>query len=329
MGMMTGGHVTPIDHQYYYPADFRSAPDTYEVYSAIDGYIVSVGVDKEQVNPPDKIRLSIEGSCTFWVLYHLLTSLTPELALQALPAPGESTAVRIPVTAGQLIGYIGGRTLDFSVVNTEVTLTGYIVPEHYITEVGKIHIVDPFDYFDEPIRSQLLALDLRTTEPRGGKIDYDIDGRLIGNWFVEGTNGYQGYIPDREPRPTDYSKTHLAIVPDGIDPNVFTISIGSLLPNEQNQFGILGNAPDPARVSVETGLVVYELVRIVYADANGQLSHGLDHFARGVQRRDDQQVLGTVLVQLLDDRHLKFEVFMGKPASQVNGFASAAQVYER
>ena len=134
LGTMVGGHVTPIDHQYYVPVDFQSAPDTYEVFSAIDGFIVQVGVEQEQVNPPDKITVVIESSCTFWVWYILLTSLTPDLTQQALPAPGQTSAVRIPVQAGQLLGYIGGRTLDFSVVNSEVTLSGFIVPEHYAAE---------------------------------------------------------------------------------------------------------------------------------------------------------------------------------------------------
>ena len=329
MGMMTGGHVTPIDHQYYYPADFHSAPDTYKVYSPMDGYIVGVGIEKEQVNPPDKISVTIEGSCTFWVMYNLLTSLTPELSQQALPKPGESSAVRIPVTAGQVLGFIGGRTLDFSVVSSELTLSGFIVPEHYATEVWKLHVVDPFDYFEEPLRSQLLALDMRTVEPRGGKIDYDIDGRLIGNWFVEGTNGYAGYFPDRQPRPANYSSTHLAIVPDGIDPSVYSISIGSLLPNEQNQFGILGNGPDPAQVSVGTGLVVFELVQIGYIDAEGHIMHGLDHFVSGLRRNDSQQVIGTILMQLLEDRRLRVEAFMGRRASQVDAFTNAAVIYER
>jgi len=327
LGTMVGGHVTPIDHQYYIPIEFQSPPDTYPVYSAVDGFIVSVGVEHEVVNPPDKITVVIETSCTFWVWYNLLTSITPELSQQTLPGPGQSSAVRIPVTAGQLLGYIGGRTLDFSVVNSEVTLAGFIVPEHYDAEGWKTHVVDPFDYFDEPLRSQLLALDVRTAEPRGGEIAYDIDGRLIGNWFVEGTNGYAGFFPD-QPRPVNYSATHLAIVPDAIDPTTYTISIGSLLPNENNQFGILGNAPDPAQVSVETGLVVYELVQINWVDGNGQFWDRV-HYAAGVHRSDSSQVLGTVLMQLLDNRRLQVEVFMGKRASQVTGFTSAALVYER
>ncbi len=327
MGLMVGGHVTPIDHQYYLPTNFRSAPDTYPVYSPIDGFIDWVGIEPEKVNPPDKISLGIEYSCTFYVWYNLLTSLTPELSQQVLPAPGETSSVRIPVKAGQLIGYIGGRTLDFAIINSEVTLTGFIVPEHYGTESWKTHIVDPFDYFDEPLRSQLLALDVRSAEPRGGKIDYDIEGRLIGNWFVEGTNGYEGFFPG-QPRPAYYSSTHLAFVPDAIDPNTFTISIGSLLLERQNQFGILGNAPDPSQVNVTTGLVVYELVQIVWVDANGNRWDNM-HYLPGVHRNDSQQVEGTILVQMLADRRLKFEVFMGKRASQVSGFTDAAVIYER
>ena len=328
MGAMVGGHVTPIDHQYYLPSEFHSAPDTYEVYSAVDGFVVLVGIEHELVNPPDKITVVVEASCTFWVWYNLLTSLTPELAQQALPEPGGNSAVRIPVTAGQLLGYIGGRTLDFAVVNSEVTLTGFIVPEHYATEGWKVHIVDPFDYFEEPLRSQLLAFDVRAAEPRGGRIDYDIDERLIGNWFVEGTNGYEGlgFGQSQDGRP--YSWTHLAIVPDAIDPTTYTISIGSLLPNENNQFGILGNAPDPAEVSVQTGLVVYELVQIDWAQANGQQWDRM-HFASGVHRRDGSQVSGTVLMQLLDNRRLQVEVFIGKQASQVTAFTNEAVIYER
>ena len=60
MGLMVGGHVTPIDHQYYLPTNFRSAPDTYPVYSPIDGFIDWVGIEQEAVNPPDKISLGIE-----------------------------------------------------------------------------------------------------------------------------------------------------------------------------------------------------------------------------------------------------------------------------
>lgn len=87
----------------------------------------------------------IEYSCTFWVWYNLLTSLTPEPAQQALPVPGGTSAVRIRVAAGEFLGYIGGRPPDFSVVNSEFTLSGFIVPERYAATPWKIHVVVPYD----------------------------------------------------------------------------------------------------------------------------------------------------------------------------------------
>jgi hypothetical protein len=81
-------------------------------------------------------------------------------------------------------------------------------------------------------------------------------------------------------------------------------------------------------VSVETGLVVYELVQLDRVDSSGRLWDRM-HFAAGLRRRDGSQALGTVLLQLLEDRRLRVEIFMGKQATQVSDFTSAALVYER
>ncbi|MFC1944114.1 hypothetical protein ACFLX5_01230 [Chloroflexota bacterium] len=44
-----------------------------------------------------------------------------------------------------------------------------------------------------------MTKNIRQVEPPGGKIDHDVYGRLIGNWFVKGTNGYQGISSTEEP----------------------------------------------------------------------------------------------------------------------------------
>src|SRR3990170_2407964 len=44
MGLMIGGHVTPIDHMYFSPINFQSAPDTYDVYSIGKGVITQIGL---------------------------------------------------------------------------------------------------------------------------------------------------------------------------------------------------------------------------------------------------------------------------------------------
>ena len=81
-------------------------------------------------------------------------------------------------------------------------------------------------------------------------------------------------------------------------------------------------------MSVGTGLVVYELIQVNWVDGNGQFWDRL-HYAAGLHRSDNSRVMGTVLMQLIDDRRLQVEVFMGKRASQVTSFTNAAVVYQR
>ena len=83
-------------------------------------------------------------------------------------------------------------------LNTEVKLAGFLTPKLYGHYAWRVHIVDPFDFFDEPLKSKLLALNVRKVKPFFGRIDYDVDGRLIGNWFLEGSGGYPG--DRRDPR---------------------------------------------------------------------------------------------------------------------------------
>lgn len=229
-----------------------------------------------------------------------------------------------------MLGRFGGNHgIDFSVIDTDVTRSGFIYPQHYDAEPWKIHVVDFFDYLDEPLRSNLLEISRRKAEPLGGKIDYDVDDRLAGNWFVEGTNWLAGLRGAPIP-----SATHLSLSPHHLDPTKTTVSLGDF-GGQQRQYWILGNAPDPATVTAADGVVKYELV---YAS----LLNGGDPFDPtpfGVQ--------GVLLARLLPpgpatlsarpgeialaapSRRAKFEVFPGRKASQVDGFTSAARVYER
>ncbi len=176
-GSVVGGHVTPIDHQYFPPTIFRSPPDTYEVRAMADAKLV-------RYEPhATRIRLIFSVTCTYFYYYDLLTSVQTGINQKSLP---------LDVKAGDLIGRIGGQTLDFAVWDTTQTLKGFIVPEHYDAEPWKIYTVDPLDYYTDELRAMILSKYVRTAEPRSGKIDYDIDGKLIGNWFEEGTYGYGG-----------------------------------------------------------------------------------------------------------------------------------------
>ena len=118
----------------------------------------------------------------FLYIYSPDRPLAPEIRavtgdLAARDAWDDGGVTTIPIEAGQLIGTAGGG-FDFSVHDTKEYLS-FVVPEHYFEESFKMYTVDPYDYFAEPVRSQLLEKNVRKVEPFGGKIDYDIDGRLV------------------------------------------------------------------------------------------------------------------------------------------------------
>lgn len=331
LGLMTGSHVTPVDHQYYYWASLDAPVERYTVHSPADGVIVEVGYQ-----PPD-YRVIIEHSCdvyTIWI--HLEQVAGPIAQLNGTISSSRPHYERIPVSAGELIAYDGGTNgFDFSVHDGRVILPGYVRPESYVTEPWKVHTVDPYDVFDEPVRARLLTKNVRQVEPLGGKIDHDVPGRLIGNWFVEGTNGYAGIIQSSGPVASDqevgYWSTHLAIAPDPIDPSAIIVSMPSF-GDHRAQVAIGDLDPHPADVSVETGLVKYELVGWAYV----RRSTG-EHWSSITRPAYDdiivevypQHVDGTVLCQLLDDHRLKFEAFPGMRAYEVGGFTSEARIYER
>ncbi|MBI2043784.1 hypothetical protein HYT24_00265 [Candidatus Pacearchaeota archaeon] len=323
MGLVVGDHVTPIDHMYLQPTIFHSQPDTYNVYADADGVITGIGVEPENPeNKYKKINVRIMHTCDFYSIYNLLTSLSIDIvSVTGEMSYGDYWSGSIPVKKGQIIGKIGGQTLDLSVNYDKIILKGFIVPEHYDGESWKIHTVDPFDYFEEPYRSQLLEKNLRTALPLGGKIDYDIDGRLVGNWFVEGSGGYpEQYVPE-------VWRNHLSFVYDYIDPTHIIVSMGNY-GDDAKQAAVKGNFPDPKDVSVSTGIVKYELVGIDYILENGQ-SWDRMSVAKNLKVRDSGFVEGTVLAQMTSDRKIKFEAFPGKTADQVSGFTEEAVIYER
>lgn len=327
-GLMVGGHVCPIDHGYFFPKPVAPSGEHYDVLSPADGFIVVIGHrtqlagSTERARDYDDYALTIEHSGTFYTQYDLLTQLDRAVLDRlddsmrerfARKQMGPPAMVRIPVKAGQIIGKVGSRSLDFGVVNTETRLPGFLTPKLYGHYSWRVHVVDPFDFFDEPLRSQLLALNVRKVKPFFGKIDYDVPGRLIGNWFREGSGGYAGDRTD----PRGYWMGHLAFAPHHIDPSRIVVSIGDF-GGRPAQFWVKGDAPDPAKIGEADGVVKFELIW-------GQLG------STGQQqvRHDADAVQGVVLAQVLPGRKLKFEAFPGRTGAEVKGFTEAAGVFER
>lgn len=319
-GLMIGAHVTPIDHQYFSPIVFNSPRDTYEVRSMADAKIVEIS--HRIGGDTDEYRIVFSHTCTFFTYYDLVTSLEPSLKSAFDTNEQNNYApMDFEVKEGDLIGYIGGQTLDFAVWNTEQKLSGFVVPEHYDGEAWKIHTVDPYEYYSEELKDILTRKNLRTAEPIAGKIDYDIEGKLVGTWFVENTGGYAGIV-----RETYYS-THLSFVYDHLDPQGIIISIGNFQ-GEPRQFGVQGNSPDPATVSIETGLVKYDLVDFSYLEENGSY-WDRNSLVKNLTFVEGREHFGCLLAQVEENNKLLVETFPGEVCSIINTFTDQSIQYER
>ena len=316
MGKMAYGHVTPTDHMYFKSVAIGDPESQtyYDVRTPARGQITKI----QHMSEEEDYRVIIWHSCTISTIYIHLNGLAPEIReVTGDIAPlgrwrQTDSDTPIHLEAGQVIGTAGG-SFDFSAVDTKEWLN-FVVPEHYFGEKWKMYTVDPFSYFVEPVRSQLLEKNVRKVEPFGGKIDYDIDGRLVGNWFLNGS---------------DYSAPyghygHLSIVYDHIDPSLIRISIPDEVITEedcrecQGVYGVKGNGPDPTNVSVASGLVKYELV--------GRKTVGEFPVATA---NIEGNTVGVFLVQMITGRRIKTELFHGMVPDEVEGFTIAARIYDR
>ena len=338
-GAVSGAHVTPIDHMYFAMADRSLGRDSYEVRAIQDGVIydlsprdinVDTGKDKER-----EWRMDIAHTCTFHSYFDLLTSLEPSILAEWEKTQGGLTGRwnGIPIKSGQVVGRIGGQTLDFGVYDYEKVLTGFIYPEHYDREPWKIHTVDPFPYFPQEIRKILLDRNLRKVEPFSGKIDHDIDGTLSGNWFELNTNWYAGVNPSK------YWSGHLSIAPDSIDPNVWIFATG-YWPGARDGSGaadylIVDPEIHPNKAKVTDGIIKYNLGDLIYClldepdNCVSRPDGTTSLFGKHRTENSRNSFEGTVLLQILEDRLLKMEVFPGKTSDGIQDFTSNATLYER
>jgi hypothetical protein len=159
--------------------------------------------------------------------------------------------------------------------------------------------VAPYGYFLRPLRDSLYARNRRNSSDKDGRIDYDIPGRLVGNWFLEG-------LPDGDSSLVQSAGTkQLAIVYDKFEPASVRISIGGTL-SVVGLFGVDGLAPDPATVSASQGLVVYRFALTF----TGESPAG-----------------GGLMAQVLSGNRLKVETYSGNTPPA--GFTAGAAVFTR
>lgn len=228
-------------------------------------------------------------------------SILPEL--EDLPADESTHIVEIVVNAEDILGWIGPHpAMDFSVTDYTLKLN-FLNPSRY--PESQLYAADIYNYFKEPQLSEMINIAARSAPPLGGKVDYDIKGKIIGNWFLPGTTEF-----------IQWSR-QLAIVYDHIKSNRIFISDGSPMrdvggfegPGAPDVWWVKGNSPAPETIGVGDGIIMYTLIYIGHID---------DEF---------KAVQGVMLVEMIDENSMRLEVFKGSVFE--DAFTSEARVYER
>lgn len=327
MGGYGGSHVTPIDHEYYYGVNQNAAKDTYPVYATMDGDITSLG----NVSTPTagtNWNFTLAHSCTFMIYYNLMTSIAPDI-LKAVPSNWREMggAVKVPVKAGQLIGYVGGQSLDFELADTTFTNPKLLYHTAYNnTEPFKINVVHPLDFFSDSIKSQILPKYLRVAEPRDGNYAYDIDGEAVGNWFKVGTNGYAGGSGPTS-NTTNTTAGHLALAYDSFDPSALVLSVGTYNGGAPAVFVVNDKTTDWTKITPTSGIAKLQLAEGSTQKPDGSIWSG--GYVAGGLKYVPTVNKATALVQLTAKQEMKFEIFPGKTPAQVSDFDANAVMYNR
>ena len=281
--MNPSGHTFPTDHVYFYTSwTYGHQPiypaDTLPVYAPGSGVVTWI----LQVNGPQedaKILIRMNK----WVSYYL-----DHVVLDS------DIVVGSKVTAGQVVGISKGIAIDLGMTNEQLALSGFVNPQRY--EGQTLHTDSPYKYFAEPLRSQLYALVRRNAVDKDGKIDYDIKGKLIGNWFHESVPVSESMMPTSWPK-------NLAFCPDSNDPSEMRISIG-------------GTISSPGKFKPSPEDPAFDQV----SPASGKVAFHLNYTEWGY--------FGIMLCQLTDETHLKVEVFQNAVGEDLD-FTTNAMIYTR
>lgn len=313
----TGGTdvIAPEGHDFFFK-NLNTPPDSFTVVAPAGGVIASVNehhvLGADAASSGVRYEVLIAHTCTQYSTISGLSSVDSSIVAGQL------------IAEGQAVGKVGGsHSFSFGILDTSRP-NRYVVPEHY--EPLKLYGKNAFDYFSDNLKATLEAKSLRGASPRGGTLEIDQDGKLVGNWYKEGTGGFSN-----QQKSGDYFKNFLSLGYDFIDPGHLRFSLGDYL-GQPRQFGVKNNGPDPADVSVTSGMIKYELVDYQYKnETTGQVDENSDTFdpANVYKPVNDESVIAVLLVQLTADRILKMEVFPGKTAGQVGSFTNNAQIYER
>ena len=271
----------PTDHLYFRVADpdKGESPVTLRTafFAPADGIVADVL--RSGTSPDVGLHVRVTTT-TRYILGHVI----PDIPL--------NRGTRI--TAGQRLGTTGSVfDIDLGMINESLALPGFVNP----ARVGSsLHADAPLRYFDEPLRSQLYAKVRRIGSDLDGKIDFDVPGRLTGNWFTAES------VP-------------LVFAYDTWDSERVVIAVsGGLLRNGLYTIGAAD--PLPRDVSVASGIVRYALTPAASRPGGPPPGSGTS----GVP-------VAQMLVQMLDGQRIKVEMFSA--SATADGFTGDSREFVR
>ena len=280
--------VHPLDHAARQPEPTRplDADRSHLVYVADpDAGESAVAQRTTFFAPADGTVTSVLGgtgsdSKVFVRVTSTITYYLDHVILDAALTPGTM------LTAGQRLGTTGGAyAVDLGVVNTALTRGGLVNPSRYPDQT--IHADAPLKYFEEPLRSQLYARVQCIGADRDGNIDFDIAGRLSGNWFSEAGG-----------------TAAVSFAYDTYDPSQVRLSIGGIV-GAPAVYAIAAGDPFPRDVSTASGKVRYTLTR----SRTGPPVAGTP--------------VGQLLVQMVDAQRIQAEIILSQAPAM--DFSSSAR----
>jgi hypothetical protein len=299
--------VFPKDHGGFFVKNWAAdAPSNKPVFAPVDGVITVVDVANFRAEGDLDLSITLNISSTIYIRYGHVDELSENIISQLGTLALGSNRVNIKVRGGEQIGWIGQWPgFDVGIVDKGLSLS-FIHAERYPEPHRFAGYY--FDYFTGSLEQQLLEITTRTIEPRGGKVDYDRPGRIIGNWFLEGTVLPGEFLP---------FNGHMSIAYGYLQGDQIVIADGFNRrppPDDRETSGsdeivwIVGDVTAPENIGMEHGMIKYE-----YTD----------------ERNTVGTVRGVFLIELIGPERLRFERFVGETAVTVNEFTLAARIYYR
>jgi len=281
-------HPLPTDHIYFVRFNKIS---NYSVYSPADGYIINI---HKSCSAYCEYSVTIMHSNTFMSWIESIKYLNKSL-LKAYESSKNFNSLRIPVKAGDVLGKTDVN-LDWGVYDKEVNLN-FANPK--ILGPYTPHTVFPPDYYDNKLKQELYSKIYRVTKPLSGKIDYDIEGKLVGDWFMKGLKNTMSN--------ENANKKELSFVYDMFNGSKIVIAFGGNLGIPAVNYFVENNSPNPKNVGINSGKIIYYL--------------------EGTSESGNQNIHGTMIVKMLTNKTIKVEAFNSKVLNPE--FTSNAKIYYR